>query len=75
MTALILFGIFLVLVLYFAGRLLDAVVRAVFRVVVTFVKLPWYIGVGAWRASLLARRFVRWCEKQYVAAERRARGV
>lgn len=75
MIELILFGIFLVLVLYFTTRLVNALVRAIFRVVVAFVMLPWYVGVGAWRAALLARWFVRWCEEQYVAAERRARGV
>jgi hypothetical protein len=75
MIELILFGIFLVLVLYFTTRLVNAIVQAIFRVVVAFVMLPWYIGVGVWRAALLARRFVRWCEVQYVAAERRARGV
>ena len=75
MIELILFGIFLVLMLYFTTRLVNAVVRAIFRVVVAFVLIPWYVGVGTWRAALLARRFMRWCEMQYVAAERRARNV
>jgi len=75
MIELILFGIFLVLVLYFTTRLVNAVINAIFRVAVAFVTLPWYVGVGAWRAALLARRFVQWCEVQYIAAERRARGV
>jgi hypothetical protein len=75
MIELILLGIFLVLVLYLTTRLVNAIVQAIFRVVVAFVKLPRHVGVGAWRASLLARRCVRWCEEQYIAAERRARGV
>ena len=75
MIALLLLGILLVLVLYLMYRFVESVLNAIFRVVVAFVMLPWYIGVGAWRAALLARRFVRWCENQYVLAERRARGV
>lgn len=73
MIAFLLFLILAVLVLYFACRLVNAVVCGIFRAVVAFVMLPWYVGVGVWRAGLLAARFKRWCEHQYIAAERRAR--
>lgn len=75
MIAFLLFLILGMLVLYFTSKLVNAVVCGVFRAVVAFVMLPWYVGVGVWRAGLLAARFKRWCERQYVAAERRARGV
>lgn len=72
---LLLFGIFAVLILFFATSILNALVNAIFRAVVAFVMLPWYVGVTLWRAALLAAKFRRWCEARYVAAERRARGV
>lgn len=71
----ILFILVAICALYCLVRLANGLVDGIFRAVVTIVKLPWYLGVGVWRAALLMRRFQLWCESRYVAAERRARGV